>query len=202
VTEDTSEPAQRPIPFELPEYDKAFAEFIYETANALVLANSPLLREIPRMSSPGTGSSVVDARDFEQIDLPEQAVGFGLTFDLASVRNGDFEPLIIGLNDGSDELARSLMEMVVGTVGRVTEATGNVVATRGEITFEAIYKALDSMEWSLTEDDELSLPTLVMHPDTAKKLPSLTPEQELAMNSLKARKLEELLARRRSRRLS
>src|SRR5688572_12556855 len=126
MTENTSDRAQRPIPFELPEYDRAFAEFIYEVANALVLANSALLRQIPRMSSPGAGSSVVDARDFEQIDLPEQAVGFGLTVELDAVRNGNFEPLIVGLNDGSDELARCLMDMVIGTVSRVTEATGNV----------------------------------------------------------------------------
>jgi hypothetical protein len=122
--------------------------------------------------------------------------------DLDAVRDGNFEPLIVGLSEGSDELARSLMAMVIETVSRVTEATGNVVATGGEITFEAIYQALDKMEWSLTDDNELSLPAFVMHPDTVEKLPPQTPEQERAMEELKARKLEELLAQRRRRRLS
>jgi hypothetical protein len=203
MADDTTEqPPPRPRPFELPEYDRAFAEFVFEVAHALVMANSPLLRQIPRESVPGTASSVVDARDFEQLDLPAQSVGFGVTVDLHAVRDGDFEPLIVSLNEGSDELARDMMKLLFGTMERVTEATGNVVKGSGEITFETIYEALDRMEWSLTENDELSLPTLVMHPDTVKQLPQLTPAQEQALEELKRRKLEELLARRRRRRLS
>lgn len=203
VADDTTQsPPPRPLAFELPEYDSAFAEFIFEVAHALVMASSPLLRQIPRLSAPGTASSVVDARDFQQLDLPAQSVGFGVTTDLRAVRDGDFEPLVVSLSKGSDELARDLMTMLIGTVDLVTEATGNVVKSSGEITFEAFYQALDGMEWTLTEDDELSLPTLVMHPDTVKKLPALTPEQDEALEELKRRKLEELLARRRRRRLS
>jgi hypothetical protein len=194
--------ADRPLVFELPEYDRAFAEFIFEVANALAIAAAPLLGQIPRVSAPGGGSSVVDARDFDQLDLPAQAVGFGVTIDLRAVRDGDFEPLVVGLSEGSDELASELMKMVIATVTRVTEATGNVVTSSGGVTFEAFYEALDGMEWSLTEDDELSLPTLVMHPDMVKKLPALTPDQEQALNELERRKVEELLARRRRRRLS
>lgn len=203
MAENTNEngPA-RPIPFELPEYDRAFAEFVFEVAHALVLAKSRLLRQIPSMSAPGSASSVVDARDFEQLDLPAQPVGFGVLIDLRAVRDGNFEPLIVSLNEGSDELAHNIMSLLVGTMDRVTEATGNVVRTSGEITFESIYQALDRMEWTLTDDDELSLPTIAMHPDTVKKLPVLTPEQERALEELKDRKLEELLARRRRRRLS
>jgi hypothetical protein len=203
VAEDTTESAPpRPIPFELPEYERAFAEFIFEVAHALAMAKSPLLRQIPVWSAPGAASSVVDARDFEQLDLPAQPVGFGVTIDLRAVRDGDFEPLIVSLSEGSDELASDLMKLFFGTMDRVTEATGNVVKGSGEITFESMYEALDRMEWTLTEDDELSLPTLVMHPDAIEKLPVLTPEQDQALEELKRRKLEELLARQRRRRLS
>jgi hypothetical protein len=72
VTENTSESAQRPIPFELPEYDRAFAEFIYEVANALALANSTLLREIPRMSSPAPGASVVTRAISSKLIFPSK----------------------------------------------------------------------------------------------------------------------------------
>jgi hypothetical protein len=202
VDETAQKAPERPLVFELPEYDRAFAEFIFEVANALAIAAAPLLGQIRRVSAPGAGSSVVDARDFEQLDLPSQPVGFGVTFELRAVRDGDFEPLVVGLSEGSDELASGLMKMVIATVSRVTEATGNVVTSSDGMTFEAFYEALDGMEWSLTEDDELSLPTLLMHPDTVEKLPNLTPQQEEALEDLKRRKLEELLARRRRRRLS
>lgn len=203
VGEDPTESSPaRPIPFELPEYDHAFAEFIFEVAHGLAMANSPLLRQIPVLSAPGTASSVVDARDLEQLDLPAQPVGFAVTNDLRAIRDGDFEPLVVSLSEGSDELGSELMRLVFGTMDRVTQATGNIVKASGEPTFEAIYEALDRMEWTLTEDDELSLPTLVMHPETIEKLPVLTPEQEQALEDLKRRKLEELLAGRRRRRLS
>lgn len=202
VDETAQGPPERPLVFELPEYDRAFAEFIFQVANALAIAAAPLLGQIRRVSAPGAGSSVVDARNLEQLDLPSQLVGFGVTIDLRAVRDGDFEPLVVGLSEGSDELASGLMKMVIATVSRVTEATGNVVTSSDGMTFEAFYEALDGMEWSLTEDDELSLPTLLMHPDTVETLPNLTPEQDAALEDLKRRKLEELLARRRRRRLS
>ena len=47
------------------------------------------------MSAPGAGSSVVDARDLEQLDLPAEAVGFGVVTELSAVREGDFAPLIV-----------------------------------------------------------------------------------------------------------
>jgi hypothetical protein len=202
VDETAQSPPERPLVFELPEYDRAFAEFIFEVANSLAIAVAPLLGEIRRVSAPGAGSSVVDARDFDQLDLPSQPVGFGVTIELRAVRDGDFEPLVVGLSEGSDELASELMKLVIATVSRVTEATGNVVTSSDGMTFEAFYEVLDGMEWSLTDDDELSLPTLLMHPDTVEKLPALTPQQEAELEDLKRRKLEELLARQRRRRLS
>jgi hypothetical protein len=65
-----------------------------------------------------------------------------------------------------------------------------------------LYEMLDKIEWTLDENDELSTPSIVMHPDTASKLPQPTPEQVKMIEKLKARKLEELLAKRRRRRLS
>ena len=61
---------------------------------------------------------------------------------------------------------------------------------------------LDKMEWKLDENDELSTPSIVMHPDTVPKLLQPTPDQVKMIEELKARKLEELLAKRRRRRLS
>ena len=88
-------------------------------------------------------------------------------------------------------------------MGTITSASGNVVNAGGELTFEKFYEVLDGMEWSLDDDGELSVPTIVMHPSDAEKLKELeNPETLAAMEELKARKYEEALARRPSRRLS
>jgi len=59
------------------------------------------------------------------------------------------------------------------------------------------------MEFSLDEDDEIVMPGILIHPDTAKGLPSeMSLQQEEVLAELKSRKREEILAKRRSRRLS
>lgn len=190
------------MPFDLFEYDRAFTGFVHDTVNALARAQSPLLNRIAVEEAPGTASSVVDARETEPLDLPAESVGFEVTMDVEAVRQGNFESLVIELGSASEELGRQLVGMLITSLEKVTESTGNVVKTGGKFTFEHFYEMLDKIEWSLTEDDELSLPELVMNPESVKNLPEMTPEQEAAMDELKRRKHEELLARRRSRRLS
>ncbi len=157
---------------------------------------------MPAEEAGSTASSVVDTRDAAQLDLPSESIGFGITMDVQAVRGGDFGLFHAELDSAADELGKGLVRMVVRTVDQVTESTGNVVKGEGEFTFELFYEALDKMEWSLTPDGDLSIPTLVMHPDMVEKLPDLTPEQESALEALKRRKHRELLAGRRSRRLS
>ena len=84
----------------------------------------------------------------------------------------------------------------------MTTATGNTIDAGGAFTFEKFYEMLEMIEWTLDDDDELSHPSLVMHPEMADKLPEITPEQRARLDALKQRKHEELLARRRRRRLS
>jgi hypothetical protein len=92
--------------------------------------------------------------------------------------------------------------MLFGTLNTVTEATGNVVDAKGRPTFETIYEMLDKVDWGLTDDDKLSMPTLVMNPTDVERLPELTDDQQAKLEELQERKLNELLARRRRRRLS
>lgn len=190
--------------FALPEYDQAFSTFIYTTANALARAHHPLLAEMRTETTETGASSVVDSRESDQLHLPSESIGFQIAWDRADVVNGNFEALLLQLDSASGELGEKLMAMFVKTVTAVTDSTGNVVkAEGGEFTFETFYEALDQMEWSLDENDELVMPSLVMHPETIKKLPTeQTPEQKTAMDDLKRRKREELLAQRRRRRLS
>jgi hypothetical protein len=195
----------RRVPFRLPEYDRAFNDFVHRSVHAIARARSPLLAGMPVEEEGSTASSVVDSRDAAQLDLPSESIGFGITMDVHAVRVGDFDPFHAELDSAADELGRGLVGMFVKTMDQVTESTGNVVKGEGEITFELIYEALDKMEWSLTPDGDLSMPSLVVHPDMAEKLeklPGPTPEQESALEALKRRKHRELLAGRRSRRLS
>jgi hypothetical protein len=191
------------VPFELPEYHEAFTAFAYSSVNALARAQSPLLGGIKEEVVESGGSTVVDSRTDERLDLSSEPVGFELEWERDDVLNGNFEALLLQLDSASLELAEKLVGMFVKTMGEVTEATGNVVNAEGSPpTFELIYDMLDKIVYSLDDDDELQMPSMIMHPDMVKKLPTLTPEQEAALDELKQRKREELLAKRRRRRLS
>lgn len=192
------------MPFQTTEYDTAFGQFIYETARQLAVARSPLLQQIHVAPAGGSASTVVDSREQGPLDLPAEPVGFSFTTHLEAVRDADFEALTVELDAAADELGKALVGMLIATLNKVTEKTGNVVQSGGSgFDFDALIEALDRIEWSLDENGELVMPQIVMHPDTAKMLPSEpTPEQQATLDELKQRKRDELLARRRTRRLS
>lgn len=190
--------------FQLTEYDKAFAKFLYTTANALARAQHPLLAQMRTETTESGASSVVDARDREQLDLPSELIGFEMRWDRGDVEAGNFEALLLVLDSASNDLGEKLIAQLVKTLSSVTESTGNVLHAEGKkFSFEMFIEMLEQIEWSLDDDDELSMPSLLMHPDQAKNLPSgATPEQQATLEDLKRRKKEELLAKRRRRRLS
>jgi hypothetical protein len=190
------------MPFALPEYDTAFSSFMASLVSNLARARDPLLAKISFGPKIGPAGSLVQERGSAPLVLPGQSTGFGLTMDVEAVRNGDLDQLVVELDKASDEYARQLVGLLFSNLEKVTNSTGNVLDAKGRLTFEHIYEMLDQIEWSLNDDDELSLPDLVMHPDTVKNLPQLTEEQEAQLEVLKTRKHEELLARRRRRRLS
>jgi hypothetical protein len=139
------------------------------------------------------------------VDLEPKEVGFTFRMDVNAVREGDLSNFLLQIGSAAEELAKAMVGGMVQTLDKVTEATGNVVKGSGEIDFDAIYAALEGLEWSIDDAGELVKPTMVMHPETAKKvmqLPELTEEQKEKLAALEARKREEARARRRTRRIS
>ena len=166
-------------------------------------AQDPLLAEIREEVTESGGSSVVDSRTDGTLDLESERVGFEIGWEREDAISGNFDALLLQLDSASQELAKKLVEILFKTLGAVTESTGNVINAEGSPpTFELIYEMLDKIEYTLDEDDELEMPSLIMHPEMIKKLPKPTPDQEAAIEELKQRKREELLAKRRRRRLS
>lgn len=190
------------MPFVLPEYDQSFSTFIHRLIRELAGAHEPLVGKIRSEPAVGTASSLIQVRGEEALDLPGESLDYGMTMEVSAVREGNFEFLVMEMDKAASELGDKLVGMLIANLGKVTDMTGNVVDAGGQFTFKHFYELLDKIEWSLDENDELSMPSLIMHPDTVKELPKLSPQQEASLGQLKMRKREELLARRRRRRLS
>jgi hypothetical protein len=191
------------MPFALPDYDLACAQVVSDVTKAIARAGDPVLSQIKVVPMTGTVSTVVETRGEVALDLPAEPLGFELGVKAEDVRDGNFEALQVKLVEAADGYAKQLAKMLYGNLDKITTATGNTFDAGGRPpTFEMVYEMLDKIEWTLDENDELSTPSLVMSPGAAAKLPKATPEQEKMIEELKARKLEELLAKRRRRRLS
>ncbi len=191
------------MPFALPGYNLACGQVVWWVTKNLARESDPVLSQIKVVPMKGTVSSVVETRDDMALDLPAEPIGFELGVKAEDVRDGNFEALQVKLVEAADGYAEQLAKMLYGSLDKITTVTGNTLDAGGRpLTFAMLYEMLDKMEWRLDENDELSTPSLVMHPDTASKLPQPTPEQVKMIEELKARKLEELLAKRRRRRLS
>ncbi len=194
------------MPFALHEYDAAFSRFFSQTMRVLAQAHSPLLAQMRFIEMPGTLGSRVRDRQGMDIVLDPAKTATEVTSDLKAVRDGDYEQLYEAMFESADAMAEQLVGYFVESMGKVTEGTGNVVDAGGRrFGFDVLYETLEKLEFSVDENDELVMPSLVMNPAEAKKLqdlPPLTDAQQQALDELKERKREEALARRRRRRLS
>jgi len=194
------------MPFALYEYNAAFGRFFSQTMRVLAQAYSPLLAEMRFIEMPGTVGSRVRDRQGMDVVLDPGNISTEVTSDLKAVRAGDYERLYEAMYESADSMAEQLVGYFVEGMGKVTEGTGNVTDADGRpFGFDVLYETLEKLEFSVDENDELVMPSLVMHPTQAEKLrdlPPLTDEQQRKLDKLKERKRKEALARRRRRRLS
>lgn len=194
------------MPFALHEYDAAFGRFFSQTMRVLAQASSPLLGQMLFVEMPGTAGSRVRDRQGMDIVLDPGKTSTEVTFDLKAVRDGDYEQLYRAMFESAEAMAEQLVGYFVESMGKVTEGTGNVVDAGGRpFGFEVLYEGLEKLDFSVDQNDELVMPSLVINPADAEKLrdlPPLTDEQQRMLDDLKERKREQTLARRRRRRLS
>jgi hypothetical protein len=191
------------VPFALPEYERAFIEFLRDAVDSLARAGSPLLSQIEVVKQSTTVASTIRDRSGVDVELPEREVGFGFMTSLEAVRSADYDEFAGHLYEAAESLGKDMAKSIFEDIGTITEATGNVVDAGGELTFEKLYEVMDGMEWGLTDEGELSVPSVFVNPAMIEQLRALeTPETQAAMEELRARKYEEALARRRRRRLS
>lgn len=188
--------------FELSEYDQAFASFAFNAMNDLAVAGDPILGKIRREESPGALGSVFRDKDGNDVEIESRAIGADFSVLKREVIDGDVWALAMVLTKGSKGIEEGQKRMFYETLQTVTEATGNVVDSGGPPTWEKVYEMMSTVERSLTDEDQLSPLDIVMSPAARRSLPAQTPEQAEKFAELEKRQLEELLAKRRRRRLS
>lgn len=189
------------VPFDVPEYERAFLTFFGEAIHEVAAVRDPLIAEIPFEQSPGAMGSVIQDQEGNDVELVSDPISTKIEITRNDVLAGDVEPLLLLIDSASEDLSAGLAKNLFASLSTVTEATGNVVDAKGKSVYDAMIEMMETIELTLDDDDELSLPSAWMNPKTMENLPPPTPEQEARMEELKKERLAELLARRRSRRL-
>lgn len=189
------------MPFDVPEYEQAFQTFFGEAIHEVASVRDPLIAQIPFEQSPGAMGSVIQDQEGNDVELVSDPIATKIEISRSDVIAGNTEPLLLLIDSVSEDLSKGMAEGLFASLSTVTEATGNVVSAKDRSVYDAMIEMMETIELSLDDDGELSLPSVWMNPKTMEKLPPPTPEQEARMEELKKERLEELLARRRSRRL-
>lgn len=190
-----------PLPFDIPEYEQAFLAFFEEAIHEVASVRDPLIAEIPFEQSPGALGSVIQDQEGNDEELISDPISTRIELSRNDVIAGNIEALLLLIDSASEDLSKGLAERLFASLSTVTEATGNVVDAKDKSVYDAMIEMMETIELTLDDDGELSLPSLWMNPKTMENLPTPTPEQEARMEEIKKERLDELLARRRSRRL-
>jgi hypothetical protein len=168
------------------------------------VAGSPLLSQIRSEASESIPTSRVSDGTGRELEIPPAEEVVELSVDYAPVVEGNLSALLAALDAAAEMQERAMAATLFSGITQITEYTGNQVDAGGRpISWDLITDGLEKMEISFDENDQMDL-TIVMHPDTLKKLEDLgppTPEQEARHNAVMAVKLEEWKARKRQRRL-
>ncbi|MEY2454824.1 MAG: hypothetical protein QOD92_4398 [Acidimicrobiaceae bacterium] len=188
-----------PQVFRLDEYGTAGKEFFGDAVHALARASSPLLDMIrvehvdalpPTRNTLSTG---------EEVPGGSMETKSMVTLSISEGIDGTFDDVHEAINKMSEDYASSVVPQMLEHISRLTEATGNVVDAQGRTVWEAQLEMLETISLSFDEDGNPSLPSIVMNPNDELGDPPAGFEEKF--NDVIARRRDEWLAGRRSRRL-
>lgn len=190
------------VRFALPEYQRQMGQF-YHSVIRDVAASSPIVGQIRERSTQHRGPSR-NAPQPSPVDHEPSTFQQEVSFHFDIAREGRVEDFINLLISAGEEYVSQLEQSLVRVLHEVTEATGGVIDAQGEpLTFDHIIELIEKVELASDEDGGLSLPTILMNPETRKKLESKapTPDQITRLNDVLRMKLEENQRNKRTRRL-
>lgn len=190
-----------PLSLALDEYDRATREFFSEAVDAVARASNPILGQIQREKVEVIARSLNTMESGDVVQREPLLSSASVTFSVPDAIIGDFGDVIAAVADTAEQFVASMMPNIFEHISEICDATGNVVSGKDRPIWDAMVETLETIAISFDEDGNPSLPSIVMHPDTAAKLGSPPEGYEERCNEIISRRRDEWLAGRRSRRL-
>ncbi len=192
------------VPFHFPEVE---IEFMKGFAGAIG-ENARVLRE--RFIAPDNFLRFSHGRIWE---APANALGDKMgeinqhgtetELNLEDIAAGKVEAVFLAVSQITDDMNSQMEQLLIDTMTRSTEKSGQVVYGAAKTFPESMYEMLEMMELPLDDDGELSMPTMLIHPSQSSKLEAQIQaagaEFEGKFSSLKRKKKIEAQKRERQR---
>jgi hypothetical protein len=191
--------------FDLSEYRGAFGKFFHGALNALMKAKDPVLGMINVETKEHLPTYQLTTTAGETVEFETITSEMGFTLNHSDLVSGNFGALILSLDDAADQGLKNLMPKFFEYLGRVCDATGNVIDGKGQpFSFDQVLDALDKIQIDFDDAGKPEMPTMVLSPELFEKIRMHPPTeaQNQRREEIINRKREEFNARRRTRQIS
>lgn len=184
-----------------PEYDAAVERFFWDAVELTASHVDPVYAYMSNHSiNPNVEGVSVEIAG-KTVKSPMVPVQYEFVLEYADIRDTNLEALKTVIHSA----AMSKLEQVSAAYNEymddATDAVGNnVQLNKDTFTWDTVLDLLEKVEWSEGTDGRVHAPRQYSGAKVPK-LPDMTPEQQLRMEQIDAKKQEDYVARRRSRRL-
>ena len=200
-------------PFNLPEYEWAFYQFVYTAVNSLMRSKNLVLSRISYETSPNIYASRNTTDSGEVVELNPIRTHLEFTIDGNDVVAGKLDSVAETINQAAEEGLGRIMPQIAACVGKMIDAFGTEVRLNGapfdhaavrqvaeanEIEFDANGNP-DLEAWIFTDP---GLQTATTLDGLIRQFPPRTPEETRAWDDMIEQKRQEFNAKRRRRTLS
>jgi hypothetical protein len=208
-----------PLLFSLPEYDRAFAAFVYKATDDMMSEKQPLLKEIQRVKAGEVTVTQNTAPDGTIVSNQPIMLSMPFAFNVEGVIQGNIDEEIGMAIDASAEAAlQQIIPRLLDHIGRVCDAFGNRVELGGRpMSHDVLMDFIERVPIEFDENEEPDLaPYMFVHQQVVngqmivrtarltelmESLPPMIEAQQSRFAEIIERKRQENGARRRHRQL-
>ena len=185
--------------FTLPHYDAAISRLLRDVKRGFEKLDPILSKiEVVPVKHGGQTRQVSEPRI---LDTKMRKASVEAILELDWYRNTDIESFSTFMWESCQAFNSQAKKHLFEIVSQTTEAVGNVVNAEGKNIWDAQIEMMARTEMRFDEDGSHGW-EFFLHPDTAKKMPPPTPEQQQRWEETIEAKRQEYYAAKRTRRLS
>lgn len=184
--------------FALPEYGNPLKNVLEEALEEFTRKKSPVLRTIPSLGHQRVQTTHVTVGE-QVVSNPPMLTKLRYAFTVGDVVDFDLNALAAACDEAAETLTDARIDSLLDYVGRITDATGNVVQCGGQaINWGLLFPLLEKQDIDFNDAGEPDLPILVAEWDKRNILPypPMSGAEEKRFEELMSLKREEFNARR------